>query len=71
MRLAERVLGVRSGDSLTRLVEELNAYYEGLAGAMPADQKVAIEQIARTAMKRVTASVGKSAGARRTGCPGT
>ena len=62
MRLAERVLGVRSGDALTRLLDELSAYYEGLAGAMPADQKVAIEKIARTAMKRVTASVGKSAG---------
>ena len=62
MRLAERVLGVRSGDALTRLLDELSAYYEGLAGTMPADQKVAIEQIARTAMKRVTASVGKDSG---------
>jgi hypothetical protein len=61
LRLAQRVLGVRSGDSLTRLVEELNAYYKDLAGAMPADQKAAIEGIARTAMERITASVGNSA----------
>lgn len=62
MRLAERVLGVRTGDSLTRLVSEINAYYEDLSRVMPTDQKAAIEKIARTAMERVTASVGESSG---------
>ncbi len=62
VRLAERVLGVRSGDSLTRLLDELNDYYKGLSGVMPENQQAAIRDIARTAMNRVTASVGKSAG---------
>ena len=43
MRLAERVLGVRSGDSLTRLLEELNGYFADLSRVMPADQKAAVE----------------------------
>jgi len=62
IRLAERVLGVRSGEVLARLVTEINAYYRDLAGTMPADQKAAIEGIARTAMGRVTASVGEDSG---------
>jgi len=62
VRLAERVLGVRSGDSLTRLVTELDVYYADLSRVMPADQKTAIEGIARTAMDRVTASVGPDSG---------
>ena len=62
IRLAERVLGVRSGDALTRLLEELNSYYKDLSRVMPENQQAAIRDIARTAMQRVTASVGKSAG---------
>lgn len=62
MRLAERVLGVRSGESLKRLVDEIDAYYKDLSRVMPADQKAAIERIARTAMERVTASVGEGSG---------
>ena len=62
LRLAERVLGFRSGDSLTRLLDELNGYYKDLSRVMPANQQAAIREIARTAMNRVTASVGKSAG---------
>lgn len=62
MRLAERVLGVRSGDALARLVQEINAYYESLASVMPADQKAAIQNIARTAMERVASRVGESSG---------
>ena len=62
VRLAERVLGVRSGDALTRLLEALNEYYKGLAGVMPESQQAAIREIARTAMQRVNASVGASSG---------
>jgi len=62
VRLAERVLGVRSGDALTRLLDELNTYYADLSRVMPESQQAAIREIARTAMQRVTASVGKSAG---------
>ena len=62
IRLAERVLGFRSGDSLTRLLEELNAYYADLSRVMPENQQAAIRDIARAALERVKASVGKSAG---------
>ena len=62
IRLAERVLGVRSGDSLTRLLEELSGYYADLSRVMPENQQAAIRDIARTALERVKASVGKSAG---------
>jgi hypothetical protein len=61
IRLAERVLGFRSGDSLTRLLEALNGYYADLSRVMPENQQAAIRDIAQTAMNRVTASVGKSA----------
>ncbi len=62
VRLAERVLGVRSGDALARLLEELNAYYADLSRVMPADVKASISGIAHTAMERVAASVGKDSG---------
>lgn len=62
LRLAQRILGVRSGEALTRLIDELNAYYKELSLAMPADQKAAVERIARTAMGRITASVDESSG---------
>jgi hypothetical protein len=45
------VLGVRTGgDALARLLEELGRYYDDLSRVMPADQRAAIERIARTAM---------------------
>jgi len=62
VRLAERVLGIHSGDALTRLLDELSAYYADLSRVMPENQQAAIREIARTAMQRVTASVGKGSG---------